>query len=190
MPHPTTTSAPSSGRHDSPYSLRENLQRCLWAACWLLLFRPSPRPLWRWRNWLLRCFGARVAATAHIHNTSRIAFPWRLSIGEHSSVGDGADLYNLGPLEIGEFVTISFRATLCGGTHDFRDEQMPLRRCPITVGDQAWICAEAFVGPNVVIGAGAIVGARGVVMRDVDPWTIMAGNPARPVGTRSPGAAG
>ena len=56
---------------------------------------------------------------------------------------------------------------------------LPLLTPPIRVDDQAWICADAFVGPGVTIGEGAIVGARGVAVKDVGPWDIVAGNPAR-----------
>jgi putative colanic acid biosynthesis acetyltransferase WcaF len=55
---------------------------------------------------------------------------------------------------------------------------------PIHVGAGAWICAEAFIGPDVIIGDGAIVGARAVVTKNVDPGTIVAGNPAREIGKR------
>ena len=47
------------------------------------------------------------------------------------------------------------------------------------IGPEAWICAEAFVGPGVTIGEGAIVGARAVAMKDVKSWMIVIGNPAR-----------
>jgi putative colanic acid biosynthesis acetyltransferase WcaF len=48
---------------------------------------------------------------------------------------------------------------------------------PISIGDQSWICADAFVGPGVNVGEGAVVGARAVAMRDVEPWTVVVGNP-------------
>jgi len=54
-----------------------------------------------------------------------------------------------------------------------------LMRPPISIGAEAWICADAFVGPGVTIGEGAIVGARAVAMKDVQPWSIAIGNPAR-----------
>jgi putative colanic acid biosynthesis acetyltransferase WcaF len=85
---------------------------------------------------------------------------------------------------IGEKVTISQRAHLCAGTHDHTDPAMPLRKPPIEVGDQAWVCADAFVGPGVAVGEGAVVGARAVAVGDVEAWTIVAGNPARVVGKR------
>ncbi len=73
---------------------------------------------------------------------------------------------------------------LCAGTHDYADPSMPLLKPPITVGDQAWVCADAYIGPGVTIGEGAVVGARAVIVKDVPPWTIVAGNPARPIKKR------
>jgi putative colanic acid biosynthesis acetyltransferase WcaF len=61
---------------------------------------------------------------------------------------------------------------------------MPLVRATISIGDDVWIAADAFVGPGVTVGAGAILGARAVAMRDLAPWQIFAGNPAVPVRER------
>jgi putative colanic acid biosynthesis acetyltransferase WcaF len=133
---------------------------------------------------LLRLFGAQVGAQVHIHPSARIFLPWNLEIGDWSSVGFEAWLYNLGPMKIGERVTISQRAHLCGGTHKFREASMPLVRASITVCNEAWICADAFVGPGVTIGDRAVVGARAVVMRNVPPSKIVVGNPARETGER------
>lgn len=171
-------------RHRSPYSLKEKLQRIAWAGIYASLFRWSPRPFWSLRTWLLRTFGADIGKSVHIHNTARIYFPWKFRIGDHSSVGEDALIYDLGEINIGRFVTISQRSHLCAGTHDYTTREMPLIRSTITVQDDAWICADAFVGPNVTISAGAIVAARAVVVKDVEPWTIVAGNPAKKIKMR------
>jgi len=74
---------------------------------------------------------------------------------------------------------------LCGGTHDLSLELLPLIVAPIEVGADAFIGARAFVMPGVVIGEGAVVGAAAVVTNDIEPWKIVAGNPARVIGDRS-----
>ncbi len=124
-------------------------------------------------------FGAQIGHDVHIYNSAVIYFPWNLRVGDWSAIGEGAFIYNLGPVAIGKHVTVSQRAHLCAGTHDYRKPDMPLLKPPITVEDKAWICADAFVGPGVTIGEGAVVGARAVAMRNVEPWTVVAGNPAR-----------
>jgi len=111
--------------------------------------------------------------------------PWNLEIGDESAVGEAALLYSLGPIRIGSRATISQRAHLCAATHDFRKRDLPLVRLPIEIGDEVWVCADAFVGPGVTIGHGAVAGARAVVVKDVAPWTVVGGNPAKQIGTRT-----
>jgi putative colanic acid biosynthesis acetyltransferase WcaF len=171
-------------RSASKYPLREQFLRVLWiiGRC---LFCFSPRPCFGWRRFILRCFGAKVGRNVNIYPSAIIYFPWHLEIGEWSAIGEGALIYNLGPITIGQRVTISHRAHLCAGTHDYRKSDMPLLKPPIVVKDQAWICANAFVGPGVTVGQGAIVAAAAVVMRDVPDWQIVSGNPAVVVKTRT-----
>lgn len=160
----------------------------LWArAVWGMVgpfFRWSPRLLHGWRSLLLRSMGARIGARVHMDGTVRVFAPWALEIGDYSAVGERAIIYNLGPVRLGQRVTVSQGAHLCAGTHDHSLPSMPLVRLPITVEDDAWICAEAFVGPGVTVGKGAVVGARAVVVRDVPAWAIVAGNPARVIRQR------
>jgi putative colanic acid biosynthesis acetyltransferase WcaF len=158
--------------------------------CWMLLrplFRFSPRPCFRWRNFLLRLLGAKIGRGVHIYNSAMIYYPWQLVAGDESAIGEYAFVYNLGLVTIGARATISHRAHLCAGTHDYTKPEFPLLRLPITIGEQAWICADAFVGPGVTVGEGAIVGAAAVVTKDVAPSMIVAGNPAREIRRRETG---
>jgi putative colanic acid biosynthesis acetyltransferase WcaF len=132
----------------------------------------------------LRLFGAEVGNNVHIDSSAKIFIPWNLKIGDWTSVGFEALLYNLGPLTIGERVTISQRAHLCGGSHDYRSPTMDLIKAPIRIGNGAWVCADAFIGPGVKVGRSAVVGARAVVVKDVADGVVVAGNPAGQVGKR------
>ncbi len=172
-----------ANRVSRKWTRRELAGRVLWSAC-SPLFKFSPRLWWGWRNFMLRIFGAKIGRHVQIHPSVRIFIPWNLEVGDWSSVGFDALLYNLGPLRIGEKVTISQRAHLCGGSHDFRDPGMTLLKLPIHVEDEAWICADAFVGPNARVGIRAVVAARAVVIKDVEPDRVVAGNPAIVVGKR------
>lgn len=160
--------------------------RVAWGLSRSTIFYWSPRPLWFFRCWILRLFGAKIGGSVHIHNTARICYPWLLQIGDHSAIGEYALIYNLGKVEIGKFVTISQYSHLCAGSHDYSTREMRLIRATITVHDDAWICTNALVGPGVTVGQGAIVGAGSVAMRDISPWTIVSGNPAAPFKRRDP----
>jgi putative colanic acid biosynthesis acetyltransferase WcaF len=148
------------------------------------MFAWSPRPLWLWRRALLRLFGARIGSNVHIYPSVKITIPWNLTIGSDSAVGENVRLYALGRISIGVRATISQEVHLCAGSHDYLDPAMPLLKRPISVGDDVWICADAFLGPNVKIGNRAIVAARAVVIKDVEDDVIVAGNPARVVKKR------
>lgn len=166
-----------------PYRKSEYLGRVLWYLS-TPLFRLSPRPFFAWRRALLRLFGGQIGRQAHVYPSARIYLPWNLTLGEEASIGEWALIYNLGPVSIGDRATISHRAHLCAGTHDYTNPSLPLLRLPIEIGPQAWICADAFVGPGCKVGEGAIVGAASVVVRDVLPWQIVGGNPARVIKQR------
>lgn len=152
--------------------------RVLWAMA-RPLFALSPRPLWGWRRWLLRRFGAQIGAHVHIYPSVRVTIPWNLEIGDHTAVGDRAILYALGPITIGPRATISQGAHLCAGTHDLRQPSRPLVKPPIFIRAEAWVAADAFIGPGVTIGDRTVIGARAVVMKDQPPGLVIVGNPAR-----------
>lgn len=173
----------SSNRKSRKWSASELARRVLWELA-QPVFRLSLRQFWSFRTVLLRLFGARIGQHVHIFPTVRITVPWNLTIGDNSAIGDCAILYALGPITIGERATISQYAHLCAGSHDFRRNTMDLIKPPIEIGNDAWICTDAFVGPNVRIGSRVVVGARAVVTKDIMDDTIVAGNPAKPIGTR------
>jgi putative colanic acid biosynthesis acetyltransferase WcaF len=100
-------------------------------------------------------------------------------------MGPGVICYNVAEITIDDFAIVSQRSHLCTGTHDVNDPGFPLKSRPIAIGSNAWVAAEAFVGPGVTIGEGAVLGARGVAFGKLEPWTIYAGNPARPIKERS-----
>jgi putative colanic acid biosynthesis acetyltransferase WcaF len=104
---------------------------------------------------------------------------------DYACLATGVDCYCMDKVSLGRHALVSQRAFLCGGTHDVTDPEFRLVTGPIRIETDAWIAAEAFVGPGVVIGKGAVLGAKGVATRDLEPWTIYAGNPARPLKPRT-----
>lgn len=178
-----------------PYPKHIYVFRLLWAIVWHTFWKICWWRIPALRTFVLRCFGTRVKGTVGMSGSTWIEMPWDLRIGEFVIIGPRANLYNLGGLEIGDHVIISQDAYICGGTHDHTDPTYPLIRRKITIGNYVWIAAGAFIHPGVHVGEGALVGARAVVTRDVEPWTIVAGNPAqfvkrremnRPAGAAAP----
>jgi len=168
----------------SPHSSVNKAARVLWGIAWLLLFRPTPKVLHRWRAFLLRLFGAKVGCGVKVFSSVRIWAPWNLTLGDHATVSGDVDCYCVAPISIGAHATVSQYAMLCTATHDVDDPYMRLMTAPVIVEDEAWVCAGAYVGPGVTIARGAVAGARAVVVRDVPCWTIVAGNPAREIRRR------
>ena len=158
---------------------RNQLGRALWGIVWLLLYRPSPRPLHGWRRLLLRCFGAKVGRGAHPYPRARVWAPWNLEMGDFSCLADDVDCYCVALVRLGPNALVSQYCYLCAATHDYTDPAFPLVTAPILIGAGAWVAADAFLGPGVTVGEGAVVGARASVYHDVDPWTVVGGNPAR-----------
>jgi putative colanic acid biosynthesis acetyltransferase WcaF len=170
--------AREAGPGGPSFSLRNRLERVLFGLIWTLAAAWTPPPLHRWRVALLRLFGARIGANVRIYGTTRIWHPAHLTIGEGAIVGPRANLYNQGAIAIGAGAVISQGAHLCASSHDVADPHFQLVLRPILVQDRAWVAAEAFVGPGVTVGEGAVLGARAAAFRDLAPWTIYSGNPA------------
>ena len=167
-----------------PPGFQNKAARALWNIVWLLLYRPSPRPAHGWRRMLLRIFGAKIAAGAKPYPSATIWAPWNLEMGQDSTLGDFVDCYSVAKISIGDRASVSQRAYLCSAARNVDAPDMPLVTAPITIHAHGWVAAEAYVAPGVTIGEGGIAAARAVVTRHVDPWTIVAGNPAKPIRAR------
>jgi putative colanic acid biosynthesis acetyltransferase WcaF len=157
----------------------------LWQIVQTTLFAWSPQPLYAWRRFLLRCFGAKIGRDVLIRPTVRITYPWKVQIGDRSWVGDNAELYSLGLVFIGSDAVVSQRSYLCTGSHDFRATDFAIFTKPVIVNDSVWIAADVFVAPGVTIGRGAVIGARSSVFENVPEMVICKGSPARVVGPRT-----
>lgn len=166
------------------FSLGNRVYRLTWGIAWLLLAAWTPPPFHGWRCFLVRLFGGQVGYKARIYGSVRIWSPANLVLGDHAGIGPAAKIYSMGQIMIDDYVVVSQGAHLCAGTHDVSDAYFQLQARPIRIGARAWIAAEAFVGPGVTVGEGAVLGARGCAMRDLDPWTIYSGNPAQAIRPR------
>lgn len=161
------------------FSLSNRLFRLAWGVAWFVFAAWTPPPLHGWRRLLLRAFGAKVAPTAGIYGSARIWNPANLEVGHYAFIGPRVTVYSMGKIVFGDYSLASQGAHICAGTHDIEDSNFQLKACPITIGPRAWVAAEAFVGPGVTVGEGAVLGARGCAFSDLAPWSVYAGNPAK-----------
>lgn len=182
--HPGTTGL----TRQSPHGVRNQLGRAAWGVVQCLLFRTSPRPAHRWRNLLLRLFGAEIHPTARVYPRARVWAPWNLRMDRFATIADDVDCYCVARVTLGERAVVSQYSYLCGATHDFEAKGRPLTPKPITIGAGAWVAADVFVGPGVTIGDHAVVGARSSVFGDLPSGWVCVGTPARAV--RQIGVAG
>jgi putative colanic acid biosynthesis acetyltransferase WcaF len=158
----------------------------LWWVVQALLFHPSPQILYGWRRFLLRCFGAKIGKGVIIRPTAQITYPWKLSIGDFSWIGDDVVLYNLGEITIGKNAVISQRSYICTGSHDYKKDTFDIFSKPIIIKDECWLATDVFVGPGVTIDTAMVIGARSSVYNDVlDAPGVYKGNPAKFVALRS-----
>jgi putative colanic acid biosynthesis acetyltransferase WcaF len=167
----------------------DRLRRLVWSIVQATLYRWSPVPFHGWRRGLLRLFGAQIDAGAHPYPDAAIWAPWHLQMGAGSCLGPRVQCYNVAMVSLGDAVVVSQGVHLCSASHDYEVEDFALVAAPIQIGARAWIAADAFVGPGVVIGDGAILAARAVAMQDVAAGTIAAGVPARALRLRVIGKA-
>jgi putative colanic acid biosynthesis acetyltransferase WcaF len=168
------------------FSFGSRLKRSVWNICWLLLYRPSPRPLHAWRSTLLRLFGATMGPNCHFYPGSKIWAPWNLICADQVTAADGVEIYNPAPVEFGSHAILSQGAYLCGATHDYDDPAFPLIAYRMRLGSYAWVCARASVAPGVSLGEGAVLGLGSVATRNLEAWSIYAGAPAVKVKDRKP----
>lgn len=173
------------GGYVNRHSRRSKFSRLLWEISWGLLARHTPRwCLKKWRVALLRIFGAKVGSECSIHGSAQIWMPGNLALGDRCWVDDDARLYSAAKISMGHDCVISARATLCTASHDISSPVFELITRPVTLGNYVWVASDAIVLPGVSLGDGCVVGAGAVVAHDVEPWTVVAGNPARVVKKR------
>ena len=176
----------SSFRIPKSFRGRSALYVLIWWTVRDTLFRMSPQPMYAWRRWLLRCFGARIGSNVLIRQTARVTYPWKLRIDDNAWIGDFVELYSLGNIHIGENACVSQMSYLCTGSHDHRRSSFDIFAKPIIVEPQAWVACDVFIGPGVTVGFGSVIAARSTLLKDAPPLAILAGHPARVIGRRRP----
>ncbi len=158
----------------------------LWWFVQSTLFGMSPQFAYGWRRMILRSFGAKVGRNVIVRPSARITYPWKVTIGNEGWIGDRATLYSLDQITIGAHCCISQNAYLAAAGHDIRSVSFDYVTSHVFVEDEVWVATGAMLLPGVRIGRGAVIAAGTVVTKDVPEAAIMAGVPARQIGTRPP----
>lgn len=163
----------------------ERWQKCIYYA--VVLFGNvvvNKIPSRRFRRLFYRILGARIGKS-FVFRRAEVLFPKGLSIGDHSNVGWFTLLDSRGGISIGNSVCIASYVKLITGSHDVQSPKFEAKFEPIIVEDYAWICTGAMITQGVRIGKGAVVAAGAVVTKDVEPYTIVGGVPAKKIGDRN-----
>lgn len=156
----------------------------LWWMTDFFFFKLSPQIMYGWRRFLLRLFGARIGKGVIIRPSVTVTYPWKVSIGDYSWIGDNVELYSLGEIEIGSNVVISQKSYLCAASHDYDKEDFPIWSKKITIEDECWLATDVYVAPGVTIGQGTVVGARSSVFKDLPAGKVCVGSPAQVIKDR------
>lgn len=149
----------------------------LWWLIHFFLFRPSPQFMYSWRRFLLKMFGAKIGKKVIIRPSVQVTYPWKVTIGDHSWIGDDVVLYSLGEITIGSNTIISQKSYLCTGSHDYSKVDFAIYAKPIIIRDSCWLATDVFVAPGVEIVDEVVVGARSSVYKSILEKGVYKGNP-------------
>lgn len=177
-------SSDSSKEGEATFPITHRIFRLVWSVTWFFLCRWTPPAFWPWRRLVLRAFGARLDR-CDVRGGAKIWYPPNLEMKRNSIIADGVNCYNVALVRIGEYAVVSQDSHLCTASHKISDPDFPLIVSPILIEEHAWVAAEAFVGPGVVIGAYAVLGARGAAFESLESKAVYRGNPAQKIKNRS-----
>jgi putative colanic acid biosynthesis acetyltransferase WcaF len=158
---------------------RPNWLIILWWLVQAIAFPLSLHNFNGFRCGLLRLFGAKIGQGVLIRPTARFTYPWKVTIGDYSWVGDDVVFYSIDRITIGSHAVISQKCYLCTASHNIQQETFPLTTAPITIGNGVWVATDCFVAPGVNIGANAVIGARSSIFRDIPSQQVAWGTPCK-----------
>lgn len=133
---------------------------------------------------LLRLYGAKIGPKCHFYAKGKIWAPWNLICEDRVSLGDDAELYNPSPMYLGSHAIVSQGAYVCGASHNYNDPNFPVISYPMRLGAYSWVCAKAIVSPGINVGDGAILALGSIATKDLEPFGIYAGTPAKKIKER------
>lgn len=156
----------------------------LWYITNIVFFKNSLNISSGLKRILLKLFGAKVGNGVVIKPSVNIKFPWKLSIGDHSWIGEHVWIDNLAKVSIGNNVCISQGAYLLTGNHNYKKTSFDLITAEIILEDGVWVGAKAIVCPGITCKTHAILTVASVASKDLDAYAIYRGNPAIKINDR------
>tara|TARA_B100001123_G_scaffold398073_1_gene481830 strand:+ start:635 stop:1195 length:561 start_codon:yes stop_codon:yes gene_type:complete len=166
------------------FSFRNRIARGLWGIVYTVFIKYSPRPMHKYRAFIISLFGAKLGKNCHIYPRAKIWAPWNLIMEDDTCLANETNIYNMAEITIRKRAIVSQGSHLCAGTHDYRDKNFQLYALPITIEAEVWLCTECFIGPGVIVGEGTVIGARAVVTKNTEKWMVYTGNPAKAIKKR------
>ena len=163
---------------------KSKLKVQLWWIIQGTLIRFSPQFMYRWRRTIIRLFGAKIGKNVLIRPSAKILYPWNLTIGDWSWIGDNVELYNMAQISIGNNCVISQKSYLCTGTHNYKKSTFDIYAKPIVIEDEVWIASDVFIAPGITVGKRSVVSYRSTVTKDLPPEMVCYGNPAKAIKPR------
>lgn len=141
-------------------------------------------PSSRIRKYFLRKLGAKIEISVVVYSGFEVRYPAGLSIGSNSSIGHRALLDARRGLKIGKNVTLATEVMIWTLHHDYNDPNFSSIGGEVIICDYAWLGSRCIVLPNIVIGEGAVIAAGAVVTKNVQPYTVVGGVPAKVIANR------
>ncbi len=163
----------------TPFGVGYKIKSRLWNFVNGTIFRFTPFFMRKSRILILKMFGADVDWTCSVSAKAQIIDPWNLTMRHLSSIDEGCCIRCRGKVFIGSKTCISRNSDILTGSHNICSPNFEMVTSPIVIKDNVWIATGACIGKGVTIGEGAVVAARSMVIKDVEPWTIVGGNPAK-----------
>jgi len=166
-------------RKTTPYNFGYKIKSRLWGFVNCTIFRWTPFFMRKTRVAILKAFGCHIEWNCSISRNAKIVDPWNLTMGSLSSIDEDCCIRCRGEVIIGKKCCISRGVDILTGSHNIISKNFEMITSPVHIEDNVWVATKAMIGKGITIGEGAVVAAYSNVIKDVEPWTVVGGNPAK-----------
>lgn len=160
------------------------MKRILWYFVNVMVMKNAWLPVSGLKVCILRAFGAKIGTGVNIKPCVNVKYPWNLSIGDYTWIGENVWIDNLVQVTIGSNVCVSQGAMLLCGNHNYKKSTFDLMVGKIVLEDGCWVGAQSVVCPGVTLHSHAVLGVASIANKNLDAYTVYQGNPAQMVRKR------